>query len=312
MERPHDQQTGEWRMIKWRVNLAVRQSDMPPPRRLIMFALSDVADPKSGVIPDERTPSLRELAGWTGLDKSTVTRHLDALDDDGWVIRDRPERDTARRDGVRTKYRLDVPRGAESTTGDDEDVVQSATQHGAENTTDVVHCAPTTVVHSASVPYTDEVKDDKNSSSPKAPKAKPKPDRPDVDKICTHLADRIEANGSLRPNITANWRTEARLLLDKDGRAVEQVLKAIDWCQSDPFWHKNILSMPTLRKQYDRLRLAAVEEERRRANGRASPGRQLVEHNGMHLKPETVANLEGRKRWESMGDNGTHAIEGPR
>jgi hypothetical protein len=45
------------------------------------------------------------------------------------------------------------------------------------------------------------------------------------------------------------------------------------------------------------------------ANARASPPRGLVEHNGMRLKPETVANLEGRARFEAM-DQQQLAIEG--
>jgi hypothetical protein len=44
------------------------------------------------------------------------------------------------------------------------------------------------------------------------------------------------------------------------------------------------------------------------ANGRASP-RGLVEHNGLRLKPETVANIEGRARFEAM-DAQQLAIEG--
>jgi len=82
--------------------------------------------------------------------------------------------------------------------------------------------------------------------------------RSDVEAICTHLADRIEANGSKRPRITPRWRTAARLLLDHDGRTEQQVVKAIDWCQSDDFWRSNILSMPKLREKYDQLRLSAA------------------------------------------------------
>ena len=78
-----------------------------------------------------------------------------------------------------------------------------------------------------------------------------------IDRLCTHLADRIEANGSKRPTITKGWRDAARLLMTRDGRTEEQIHRAILWCQNDEFWRANILSMPTLRRQYDRLRLAA-------------------------------------------------------
>ncbi len=81
--------------------------------------------------------------------------------------------------------------------------------------------------------------------------------RLDVERICTHLADRIEANGSKRPNITRKWRDAARLMLDADGRDEQRVHTAIDWCQDHEFWRTNILSLPKLREKYDQLRLAA-------------------------------------------------------
>lgn len=79
-------------------------------------------------------------------------------------------------------------------------------------------------------------------------------DRDDVERLCQHLADRVEANGNKRPTITKQWRTQCRLLLDRDGRTEAQVRTAIDWCQQDPFWSSNILSMPKLREKYDTLR----------------------------------------------------------
>jgi hypothetical protein len=126
-------------------------------------------------------------------------------------------------------------------------------------------------------------------------------ERPDVEKVCRHLADRIADNGSKRPAITPRWRMAARLLLDDDGRTVEQVIKAIDWSQADGFWRSNVLSMPKLREKYDQLRLAA-----QRPNGRASP---LIEVNGMRLQPKTAANLAGRAKWEAQDQA---AIEGPK
>lgn len=93
------------------------------------------------------------------------------------------------------------------------------------------------------------------------------PQREDVERLCLRLADAIEANGSNRPDIKKSWRDAARLLLDKDGRTEKQVATAIDWCQNDEFWRSNILSMPTLRKQYDRLRLAAQRQRGNPVNG---------------------------------------------
>lgn len=86
--------------------------------------------------------------------------------------------------------------------------------------------------------------------------------REDVERLCLHLADRIEGNGSKRPSITQDWRDAARLMIDRDKRTEEQIRTAIDWCQDDEFWMRNVMSMPTLRKQYDRLRLAAQQQQR--------------------------------------------------
>lgn len=82
--------------------------------------------------------------------------------------------------------------------------------------------------------------------------------RPEIDKLCELLADRIEANGSKRPTITKRWEDACRLMLDRDGRTPEQVAYLIDWSQSDSFWKSNILSMPKLRDKFDQLRLQAT------------------------------------------------------
>jgi helix-turn-helix protein len=83
----------------------------------------------------------------------------------------------------------------------------------------------------------------------------------DVERVCQHLADRIETNGSNRPTIGKKWHDAARLMMTPkprgDGRTEDQVHKAIDWCQNDEFWRGVILSMPKLRAQYEALRLAA-------------------------------------------------------
>lgn len=91
--------------------------------------------------------------------------------------------------------------------------------------------------------------------------------RDDVTRLCEHLANRIEANGSKRPNIGKGWIDAARLMLDNDNRNEQQIHAAIDWCQDDDFWKANIQSMPKLREKYDVLRLQAQRGTKARANG---------------------------------------------
>lgn len=81
-----------------------------------------------------------------------------------------------------------------------------------------------------------------------------------ADRLCQHLADRIEQNGSKRPTITQKWRDEARRMIEIDNRSERQVHNMIDWCQKSSFWCSNIMSMPTLRAKYDQMRLQAEQE----------------------------------------------------
>lgn len=96
--------------LKWRVNRAVRASNLPSPGRLIMLVLSDMADAKTAEIPESHTPSLPDLVSQTGLGEATVKRHLSALEDLGWLVRMRPTAGEQARHKP-TRYRLALPAG---------------------------------------------------------------------------------------------------------------------------------------------------------------------------------------------------------
>ena len=91
--------------------------------------------------------------------------------------------------------------------------------------------------------------------------------REDVAELCGHLADRVEINTGERPKITKDWLDAARLMLDNDHRREDQINRAIDWCQDNEFWRKNVRSMPKLREQYVRLRMEAEDERKRQSEG---------------------------------------------
>ncbi|WP_279063686.1 hypothetical protein [Dermabacter hominis] len=99
------------------------------------------------------------------------------------------------------------------------------------------------------------------------------PSRPEVEHLCTLLADLVEANGAKRPTITKRWRDAARLMIDRDGHSVEQIEWLILWSQRDEFWRANILSMPKFREKFDQLRLKATREH---ANHRPSLAEQAA------------------------------------
>ena len=80
---------------------------------------------------------------------------------------------------------------------------------------------------------------------------------PEAEGLCSLLADLVEENGSKRPNVTRTWLVEADRIYRLDRRPPDEVERVLRWSQADGFWRANVLSIPTFRRQYDRLRLAA-------------------------------------------------------
>lgn len=130
----------------------------------------------------------------------------------------------------------------------------------------------------ADVPYGEEVKK-KNAVEI---------DRDDVLSICNLLASRMVENGCRKPTITAKWKTDIRLLLDKDGVSVKDAAAITEWSQRSEFWKANIHSPAKLRAKFDTLRLQ-------------------MERDGTSL-PATAANVEDwlRECWQGYD---TKAIE---
>lgn len=109
--------------------------------------------------------------------------------------------------------------------------------------------------------------DDQPESKPKR-KSKPKPQaetRPDVEALCNRLVELMVENGSDRPEVSDEWRTQARLLLDADHkkyghREFDKAMRLLEWALKHHFWWKNIRSIPKFRKQYGQLRDQALDE----------------------------------------------------
>lgn len=84
----------------------------------------------------------------------------------------------------------------------------------------------------------------------------------DAFRLSELLADLIESNGSKRPVVTKRWVQTVDRMIRLDGRTPEQVEKAMRWAQDHDFWRANIMSPDKLRKQYDRMRLQAMQEQK--------------------------------------------------
>ena len=117
---------------------------------------------------------------------------------------------------------------------------------------------------------------------------RPDPTRPDllkekdkenVDALCALLSELIVGNGSKRPTIGKGWLNAARLMLTADERDPVAAERLMRWCQADSFWKANVMSMPTFRKNYDRLRLAANKSiaAKARPGGRPTPEQRAMQ-----------------------------------
>jgi hypothetical protein len=71
------------------------------------------------------------------------------------------------------------------------------------------------------------------------------------------------------PEALQRWATEADRMIRLDSRDQYEAANLMTWCQQDPFWSSNVLSMAAFRKQYDRLKRQSQQPAR--ADPRASP-----------------------------------------
>lgn len=55
------------------------------------------------------------------------------------------------------------------------------------------------------------------------------------------------------PSALDGWVDTVRLMVERDGRTLEEIDFVIGFSQKDDFWRRNILSMEKLRKQFDQL-----------------------------------------------------------
>ena len=94
--------------------------------------------------------------------------------------------------------------------------------------------------------------------------------RPDVEAVCDAMAASVQRRTGRTPRVTTAWRTQARLMIDRDGRTVDEITRVIDWAEGNDFWRANVLSVPKLRQKFDTLRLQS-----QRPRGGQSQGGQV-------------------------------------
>lgn len=98
---------------------------------------------------------------------------------------------------------------------------------------------------------------------------------PEINRLATLLADRIEQNTRRRPRVTTAWLYELERMHRLDKVSIAEIEGAIEWSQKDSFWRANILSPKKLREKYPTLYLQA---QRQRG---AAPATQNVSDDAM-------------------------------
>lgn len=106
------------------------------------------------------------------------------------------------------------------------------------------------------VATSDEVDDDAPTIDPN--------DRDDVRAALDYLDEKIrEVDPEAKlPSRTKANADAARLLIDKDGRTVDQIKAAADYALDTEFWRPNIRSMSKLRAKYETLRAQAQRDQK--------------------------------------------------
>lgn len=86
---------------------------------------------------------------------------------------------------------------------------------------------------------------------------------PEIERLCTLLAELVRANGH-KAMVSDAWRRECDRLMRLDGYSADQVEWVMRWAtQRSPFWSTNIRSMPKLREKFSTLKGQALAEHER-------------------------------------------------
>lgn len=126
---------------------------------------------------------------------------------------------------------------------------------------------------------------------------------PEVYALCEQLADHIQRNDPdhKRPTVGERWLNACRLMIERDDREPAKIKIAIDWCQRDPFWSTNILSMPKLREKYRTLQGHAQRDRNARPGNRPGQPPAAVSVPGMNEM--LAAQMRGRQGGMVKGGN---------
>ncbi|MFD1836240.1 helix-turn-helix domain-containing protein [Brachybacterium rhamnosum] len=219
-----------------------------PLAHLVLIGLADHADPQGR----EARPSQKRLAAYVNVTDRTIRTKLRLLEGEGLIVPG-DERLAAHLRADRRPLVWDLQlhltkatARAEGASGRNGDVdttgstVQSRPEAGCTN--DRNTASDRTVLEPSSEPSVNRVGDADATTV-----------REDVAEVCRIVAEHVYAVTGKRPTVGARWEQQARLMLDSDGHAVDDVRAVMAWVTASSFWSPNILSVSKLRDKWPTL-----------------------------------------------------------
>ncbi len=91
-------------------------------------------------------------------------------------------------------------------------------------------------------------------------------------KLAAYLLHKIQERvpAFKEPDIQ-KWADQIRLLIQRDKREPQEIVRVIEWAQNNDFWSANILSTSSLRKRYDQLNAKRLNELKQTQTPKAPP-----------------------------------------
>jgi hypothetical protein len=121
---------------------------------------------------------------------------------------------------------------------------------------------------------------------------------------------RNDAKADVKPD-SKGWLDPIRLLLDRDGRSVEEVGDVIDWCLADEFNRKTVLSPRALRKRFGELaqKAGVAQPDERPQNGRLAIAFRRGSARDAESLPAFIADATLEDTWAPIAADLREAVD---
>ena len=211
-----------------------------PSELLVLLTIADHADDDG----ENAYPGIARIARRCRLSERRVQQIIKTLQENGLLMVEKQAGGSydTRSDRRPNRYTL-IMDGVKPTAPRESDGVKSDAETGVHG---VKPTSPKPLVSSTSLSREDKLPVPSNSESSDESK-----------RLAELLADLMMQNGCKRPVVTDKWVLTIDKMQRIDGRAADQIERAIRWSQSDPFWSANIHSPDALRRHYEKMRMQA-------------------------------------------------------